>query len=293
MSHAKYAFLAILLFAFAGCSRTSQENAPQQEPTATQPTPVQPVPQQLAPESATQPAAPAVTSPAATQKEPARAAVTNSGQRERSTASAPPAKSAAATPVSETAPVEESQAQQASTPPKIPEPKVLTIAGGTAIPVRLQEALDSSVNQTGDTFSAMLDKDIEVNATVVAPRGSIVEGKLSKVVRSGRVEGRAVMSLQLTSLKVGNQTYPLQTEILTFEAESTKKKDATKVGIGAGVGAVIGAIAGGGKGAAIGAAVGGGAGGAAVVATRGKEIKFDAEHMLNFVLRNDINIKLQ
>ena len=62
------------------------------------------------------------------------------------------------------------------------------------------------------------------------------------------------MSMQLTSLTVGKQTYPLRTAILSFEAESTKNKDATKVGVGAGLGAVIGAIAGGGKGAAIGAA---------------------------------------
>jgi hypothetical protein len=170
---------------------------------------------------------------------------------------------------------------------------VVTIPGGTTIQVRLQEALDSGVNLTGDTFSAMLDKDIEVNGIVAAPRGSVVEGKLSKVVRSGRVEGRASMSLQLTSLTVGNQTYDLQSEILVFEAESTKKQDATKVGLGAGVGAVIGAIAGGGKGAAIGAAVGAGAGGATVIATRGKEIKFDAEHRFNFALRNGVSVKLQ
>ena len=293
MSHAKYAFLAILLFAFAGCARISQENAPQQEPASAQPTPVQPAPQQLAPESAPQPAPPAVTSPAATQKAPARAAVTRSEQRARSTTSAPAVETTAAAPSSGTAALEGSQAQQAPAQSRPREPRVLAIASGTTIPIRLQEALDSGVNQTGDTFSAMLDKDIEVNGSIIAPRGSVVEGKLSKVLRSGRVEGRAAMSLQLTSLTVGNQSYPLQTEILTFEAESTKKKDATKVGVGAGLGAVIGAIAGGGKGAAIGAAVGAGAGGATVVATRGKEIKFDAEHRFNFVLRNDINIKLQ
>jgi outer membrane lipoprotein SlyB len=101
------------------------------------------------------------------------------------------------------------------------------------------------------------------------------------------------MSLQLTGLTVDKQTYPLHTEILSFEAESTQKKDATKVGVGAGIGAVIGAIAGGGKGAAIGAAVGAGAGGATVIATRGKEIKFDPEQRLNFVLRDDVTIKLQ
>jgi hypothetical protein len=293
MSHAKYAFWAILLIAFAGCTRTSQENAPQQEPVTSQPTPVQPVPQQLPPESEPQPSAPGVTGPAAAQKAPARAPGTKSEQKPRSTTSAAPAVTTAAAPNSETTALEESRSQQTSAPSRPQEPRVLAIASGTTIPIRLQDALDSGVNQTGDTFSGMLDKDIEVNGSIVAPRGSVVEGKLSKVVRSGRVEGLAAMSLQLTSLTVGSQTYPLQTELLSFEAESTKKKDATKVGVGAGVGAIIGAIAGGGKGAAIGAAVGAGAGGATVVATRGKELKFDAEHRFNFVLRSAINIKVQ
>jgi hypothetical protein len=153
--------------------------------------------------------------------------------------------------------------------------------------------LNSGVNKAGDKFHAMLDQDIAINGTVVAPRGSILEGKLSQVERSGRVQGRASMSLELVNLLIENQSYPLQTGILSFQAESTKKKDATKVGIGAGLGAVIGAIAGGGKGAAIGAAAGAGAGGATVVATRGEELKFEAEHKFSFVLQRDVSVKLQ
>ena len=56
-------------------------------------------------------------------------------------------------------------------------------------------------------------------------------------------------------------------------------------------GAAIGAIAGGGKGAAIGAAVGGGAGGATVLATRGQEIKFPAEHRFSFSLRSEVKVQ--
>jgi outer membrane lipoprotein SlyB len=100
------------------------------------------------------------------------------------------------------------------------------------------------------------------------------------------------MSFQFTSLHVGDQTYPILSNTLSFEAESTKKEDATKVGIGSGIGAVVGAIAGGGKGAAIGAAVGAGAGGATVAATRGKELKYEAEHPFEFTLEEDVKIAL-
>jgi hypothetical protein len=177
--------------------------------------------------------------------------------------------------------------------PKPPEPRFAIIPDGTAIHVRLDQALDTAVNKTGETFRAIVDQDILAEGKVVVRRGSIVEGKLTNVARSGRVEGRAAMSLQLTNLLLEDQAYSLQTNTLSFEAESTKKKDAAKVGIGAGVGAVIGAIAGGGKGAAIGAAVGGGAGGATVLATRGKELVLDVEHKLNFELRREVSIKLQ
>jgi len=177
--------------------------------------------------------------------------------------------------------------------PSQPQPQPTILQAGTIIRVRLQDTLDTAVNQSGDTFRALVDQDFLVGDKVVVPRGSLVEGKLTFVERSGRVSGRAAMSLQFVSLNVGSRSYPLQTEILSFEAESTKKKDVTKVGIASGIGAAIGAIAGGGKGAAIGAAVGAGAGGAGVAATRGEEVQFLVEDVLEFTLNENVPISIQ
>jgi hypothetical protein len=177
--------------------------------------------------------------------------------------------------------------------PAPPQPKYVSLNAGTIIPVRLLDPLDTSVNQTGDTFRASVDDNLTVNNSIVVPRGSQVEGKLTLVQRSGRVKGVAEMSLQLDSLQVGGKSYPIQTETLSFQAETTKKQDAEKVGIGTGIGAAIGAIAGGGKGAAIGAAVGAGAGGATVAATRGKELKYEAEHQFQFKLSENVSIRIQ
>ena len=176
-------------------------------------------------------------------------------------------------------------------PPPPPKPQYATLAAGTLIPVRLQDPLDSSVNQSGDTFRAVVDQDLIAGNTVVVPKGSMVEGTLTYVERSGRVSGRAKMSLQFVNLHVGANTYPLQSEILSFEAEGTKKKDATKVGIASGIGAVVGAIAGGGKGAAIGAAAGAGAGGVTVAATRGDELKYAVEDLFEFTLSEEVRIR--
>ena len=178
-------------------------------------------------------------------------------------------------------------------PPAPTQPRYATLGAGTVIPVRLQDSLDTAVNKTGDTFRAVVDEDLLSGNRVVVPRGSVVEGKLTYVERSGRVKGRAAMSLQLVSMQVDGRTYPLQTEILSFEAEATKSEDATKVGVASGIGAAIGAIAGGGKGAAIGAAVGAGAGGATVAATRGKELQYSPEQQFQFALNEAVQIRLR
>jgi hypothetical protein len=288
MVRARLAFLVLLLVVFAGCSKTNQQNTSQQAPAGNEQTAAQPESQPPAPESGAQTSAPEPSGAAVATQKQARAGSA------RSAAGAHGTQPAATSPRSESAsPASGSKASDSTGAPRTPEPRYATIADGASVQVRLQDALDTAVNKTGDTFRAILDKDIVVGGAVVAPRGSVVEGKLSNVARSGRVEGRAQMSLQLISLTIGKQSYPIRTNILAFEAESTKRNDAAKVGVGAGVGALIGAIAGGGKGAAIGAAVGAGAGGATVVATRGKELKFDAEHPLNFTLRDSIDIRLQ
>lgn len=268
---AKYAFCTLMMIVLVGCTRPAQESATQQAPADTQQTVTPSEPQQTA-----------ATSEAA---QPAPAPRTREAK--------PVSKTQPSTAATDKEPVATAKAPEKVAAPKPPEPRYVSIEEGTKITVRLQDSLDSAVNKSGDTFQTILDTDIVVDGKTIAPRGSILDGKLSNVARSGRVEGRATMSLQLTTLTIGKQTYPLRTDILAFEAESTKKKDAAKVGIGAGVGAVIGAIAGGGKGAAIGAAVGGGAGGAAVMATRGKEVQFDAEHVFTFVLSNSIEVMIR
>jgi hypothetical protein len=284
MSHIKHILCGLILIAFAGCSTATKEST-EQPPPVSQESATQAEPAQPASEETQQAAAPAPSRSTTPAREPSRAARRAQAPQDVQKPVAERHEPEAVLPAR--------QALEEPAALKAPEPRYATIPSGTSIQVRLQDPLDSAVNESGDTFRAIVDKDIEVNGNVVAPRGSIVEGKLTNVKRSGRVEGRASMSLQLVDLKIDQQSYPLQTEVLAFEAESSKKSDATKVGIGAGLGAVIGAIAGGGKGAAIGAAVGGGAGGATVLATRGKEVKFDAEQKFSFILNKDISVNLK
>jgi hypothetical protein len=171
-------------------------------------------------------------------------------------------------------------------------PAVAVIPAGTRFHVRLTEGISSAEKRSGDKFEATLASDLDTGGRLLAPKGSIVIGKLSDVERARKVEGRAHMAMILTELQVRGESYGIETNTLTFEAGATTKDDAAKIGAGAGIGAAIGAIAGGGKGAAIGAVIGGGAGTATVLATRGKEVEFPAEQEFTFRLERDLQIKV-
>jgi hypothetical protein len=169
---------------------------------------------------------------------------------------------------------------------------VATVAAGTELPIRLAQALSSKTNTSGQSFEAWLEDDLIVDGKLVAPDGSQVKGRLVEVASSGKVKGRAKMSLVLSSIQVDDDDYSIKSNTLRYEARETKKKDATKIGIASGVGAVVGAIAGGGKGAAIGAGVGAGAGTGVVLATSGEEVEFDVEQRLQFKLEQPVEMKI-
>ncbi|RPI21526.1 MAG: hypothetical protein EHM61_24560 [Acidobacteria bacterium] len=180
-----------------------------------------------------------------------------------------------------------------ATPPPPPKPTTALLAEGTVIDVRLDDQLSSATNEVGDTFKAILDRDLIVDGQMLAPKGSQVTGKVSDVAGSGKVKGLARMSLVLTAIKVGEDRYAIDTGDISVQAENTKARDAKTIGAGAAIGAAIGAIAGGKKGAAIGGAVGGGAGTAGVLATKGKQVEFLPEHKFSFRLEKDVTMKIR
>jgi hypothetical protein len=126
---------------------------------------------------------------------------------------------------------------------------------------------------------------------VIAKKGARVEGVIVNADPGGKVKDVASITVALESLTLADgRTVQLATSHFTRQAKTTKKKDATKIGIGAGVGAAIGAIAGGGKGAAIGAGIGGGAGTGAVLATHGDPAVIPAETRLRVTLKSPVTI---
>jgi BON domain len=177
-----------------------------------------------------------------------------------------------------------------ATPPPPPPPVKVSIPAGTGLAVRLEDALDSEVNQLGQTFHATLNSALTVNGDVAVPAGSEVQGHIVDVKSAGKFAGQSVLVLQLDSISSGGQSYNISTDQYKKQGSSRGKNTAEKVGAGAGIGALIGALAGGGKGAAIGAAAGGGLGGGVQAVTKGQQIKLPTETVLNFTLQSPVTV---
>jgi hypothetical protein len=175
--------------------------------------------------------------------------------------------------------------------PAIAKFREFTIPAGTPLRLTLESAVSSETSKVEDAVDAKLADSVTVDGVVVLPAGTSVRGNVSSVESAGKVKGRASLGLLFSSLTAHSERYPISAR-WAAEAESTKKKDAAKIGIGAGAGAIIGGIIGGGKGAAAGAAVGGGAGTAMVLTSEGKPIALGNGAEITVKLANAVDVKV-
>ena len=157
-------------------------------------------------------------------------------------------------------------------------------------PTRMIDGVDSEVNRVGQTFAASMDQPVVLNGETIIPRGADAVVKLVDSKESGKLTGRAELTLDLMSVKVNGQMVDINTQSVSRESDSRGQRTAKVAGGTAAVGAIIGAIAGGGKGAVIGAGAGGAAGVGAEEVTKGQRVKVPSETRLTFVLDTSIRI---
>lgn len=166
----------------------------------------------------------------------------------------------------------------------------MDVPTGTELHLILETPVSSETAKPEQTVRARVSKPVVISGMTVIPEGAPVRGTVVAAERSGRVKGRALVSLRFNEVTVAKTPYRISTARIVRQAEATKGEDATKIGVGAGVGTAIGAIAGGKKGAAIGAGIGGGAGTGAVLATRGKEVTIPAGATLRTTVQETVRI---
>lgn len=169
--------------------------------------------------------------------------------------------------------------------------------------VELENGLSSDASQQGDRFQARVIEPRELD-------GAMIEGRVIRVRRPGKVSGAAELQLAFETIRMpDNRTASLSAHVIEVintgrsdeigevdneggvRGKSTTKDDVSKVGASTGIGAIIGAIAGGGKGAAIGAAIGGSIGTAGVLTQRGKDLRLPAGQQMRIRAATETRIQ--
>jgi hypothetical protein len=147
---------------------------------------------------------------------------------------------------------------------------------GTVIPVSFETTVSSATSRPEDKVLARVRQDVRVGGAVAIPAGSELRGHVISARRSGKVKGRAFLSLAFTDLAIGGKSYTIAARRVAVLAPATHGRDAKIIGGTTAGGAVVGAIADGKKGAAVGGLVGAGAGTGVVLTNRGKEVTLPA-----------------
>jgi hypothetical protein len=167
----------------------------------------------------------------------------------------------------------------------------VTVPAGSMLRIRINRGLDSNHIQPGATFDGVVLTDVIAGGAVAIPRGASVSGVVVDAKKAGVFKGEGELSLQINTLTLGGNTYPLPTNIWARNGrDKTAGTVNNTVGTSA-VGAIIGAIAGGGEGAAIGAGVGAGAGLAGSAASPRGQIIVPPESVLTFTTAAPTSVK--
>ncbi|MBA4183149.1 MAG: hypothetical protein H0X49_03960 [Acidobacteria bacterium] len=161
----------------------------------------------------------------------------------------------------------------------------------TELIVELLDDINTEKNREGDRFKARVISPNELN-------GAIIEGRISKIQKPGRIKRRAEVLLSFDRIVLSQNRWSnfnaILTEVLPLKGDNVKrvdtegmvegkssvKSDSVKIGAATGTGVVVGAIAGGPAGAAIGAGVGAAFGVGAAVVERGKHINLNKDQQL-------------
>lgn len=176
------------------------------------------------------------------------------------------------------------------------------IPSGTLLMIEMDTGLSTDSSQQGDRFQARVMEPGEY-------QGAIIDGRVTRVKRPGKVKGVAELQLAFDQIRMpDNRGTSFSAEVVEVVNTGSKdvaevdpeggvrgrdstKDDVSKVGAATGIGAIIGAIVGGGKGAAIGAAVGGAAGTGRVLTKRGQDIRLDRGQQLR--IRTSAETRIQ
>lgn len=183
------------------------------------------------------------------------------------------------------------------------------IPQGSHILLRLVNSISTRTAREGDRVYMRTASPIVVNGEFVVPVESYVQGVVTHAQRSGRVTGRAEISIRIDTLTLpSGQTVEVSPRLSSVDSGGTEQKVETKEGtvqqggskgvdaqhmaMISGSGAAIGGLAERSwTGAGIGAGAGGAVGLAYVLLTRGREVDLHQGSTLDVVFERAVTVR--
>jgi hypothetical protein len=156
--------------------------------------------------------------------------------------------------------------------------------------LRTSESLNSKRAKDGEPVQFTVIRDVAVGGVLAIPRGATVHGVVTETKKSGELSGSPELALKLTSMDLGGQSYPLDSDQFKVKGPNKAGHTVGNAFGGAVLGAIIGGAVGRGEGAAIGAGAGAAAGTAASAATPGPGVWIPAEALVTFHLNTALTV---
>jgi hypothetical protein len=78
----------------------------------------------------------------------------------------------------------------------------INLPKGTQITLQLSDTLSTAANMEGDEFTAAVSTPVYLGDRIVIPKGSVVTGSVSRILRPDRLKGKAVLDIMFQSIRV-------------------------------------------------------------------------------------------
>ena len=171
------------------------------------------------------------------------------------------------------------------------EPKgPVTIPQGTLLQLRTSEALNSKRAKDGEPVQFTVIRDVAYGGVLAIPKGATVHGVVTEAKKAGDLGGSPELALKLTSLDLGGQSYPLDTDQFKVRGPNKAGQTVGSAVSGGIIGTIIGCAVGRGFGCAVGAGAGLAAGTAASAASPGPGVWIPAEALVTFHLNTPVTV---
>ncbi len=185
--------------------------------------------------------------------------------------------------------------------------ETISIPAGTTVNCRLLQTLSTKLNYQGDLFTATISEPLEIDGQQVIPVGAILEGRILRLRRPGRIKGVGEMRLSAEKITFPNGQSSLMSAVLLsaygiegarvvgdegkVKGPNSRKADMKEIGGGMAVGGAVGTIFGGLHGTVVGATVGGVVGLADRLRRRGRDLTLPSGTQLNYQLTRNLVVQ--